>query len=293
MWLNCGKPPCNNNKEAFIFHFYLLFFFPQRRITAHSPPPMNKNSDHILLGRNILAVRIILEKSQFSANKGRDKIMKRTILATLCASFLLTGAVVASPLTDYSQGNIAIDLYYSKPKFDEIRPLITLEYGKKSTWDCSGTFGLGNKLAFQYTQLSPETSPYIDAWANIVMRLKIQEFNVLYQVTPNMSVYSGLVKAQGAWWENTTGNYFPSNTRSLWQFGAQGYTKLAAKLIGFAAVGLGNGYNSYNIGIGYKIAQNLELNAVYDYKKVKHLQDSIGEYGIHTQGMKYGITYKF
>ena len=44
--------------------------------------------------------------------------MKNRIVMTLCAVILSSGAVSASPLTNYSAGKAVIDLNYSQGKLD-------------------------------------------------------------------------------------------------------------------------------------------------------------------------------
>ena len=221
--------------------------------------------------------------------------MKKAVLATFCVSMLLTGMASASPLTDYSAGKVSIDINYSKPGID-FNGYWEASFNKKANWDFAGTFGLGNKFALQYAQANTGSNPtslydgsYTDSY-----KLHAQQFNVLYQLDKNFSLYTGIIKVDGTYTYHASVESAPSNTKNIWQFGVQGHTKLADKLTGFASLGIGKDLNTYNIGFGYEFAPNLEFNMMYDYKKVKKLaDDAVPNYDIAVKGLKYGITYKF
>ena len=230
--------------------------------------------------------------------------MKKTILVTLCLVVLLTSVAVASPLMDYSVGKAAIDLNYSRAKLDNSGAMVggfykwDNSYDGKGKWDFAGTIGLGKGFAFQYAQSSPQSKTYYDFIGDYDVNYKLcmTEFTVFYQLNPNISAYTGLVKAKGTWNYSTTGE-LSTDTKNIWQFGVQGYKKFDSKLTGFASAGVGRGFSAYKIGLGYEVVPNLEINAWYDYKKVKDMatQDSFISYSedATVKGMKYGITYKF
>lgn len=226
--------------------------------------------------------------------------MKKTVLASFCVSMLLTGMASASPLTDYSAGKVSIDINYSKQGIDYRDDEDNVSFNKKGNWDFAGTFGLGNKFALQYAQANTGSTPtsvyvaYYDKYFTDSYKLHTQQFNVLYQLDKNFSVYTGIVKVDGTYTIHDNNKDWPSNTKNIWQFGVQGHTKLADKLTGFASLGIGKDLNTYNIGFGYEFAPNLEFNMMYDYKKVKKLaDDAVPNYDIAVKGLKYGITYKF
>lgn len=223
---------------------------------------------------------------------------------TLCAVILSSGAVSASPLTNYSAGKAVIDLNYSQGKLDNSGGKTdgsynwSSSYDGKSKWDFSGTVGLGNRFALQYAQSSPESKTYNDFIGDydFSYKLSTKEFNVFYQLNENVSAYTGFVQAKGSWNYSDTGE-ISTDMRKIWQVGIQGYKKIAPNLTGFASVGVGSGFTAYKIGLGYEVARNLEINAWYDYMKVKDMasraysKDYMEDATV--KGMKYGITYKF
>ena len=219
-------------------------------------------------------------------------MLKKTFFVTLFVSILLSGAAAASPLTDYSAGKVAIDASYSKPT------VINDEYVQgsfdrdgKGKWDFAGTFGLGNKFAIQYSQATLDVPIFVVAST----KMDTKKFNVLYQLNPNVSVYSGLVRATTTWSYYSGGNYV--DTRNIWQFGIEGHAKLADKLVGFASLGAGSGLETFNIGLGYEVAPNVEVNVGYGYNKIKdftYINSTPGyKEDFTAKGMKYGVTFKF
>lgn len=227
--------------------------------------------------------------------------MRKTVLTTFCLSMLLTGVAAASPLTDYSPGKVSLDINYSKQGIDFKQGEAEQSFNKKGNWDFAGTFGLGNKFAVQYAQANTGPNPttthdqagnlrdgYTDSY-----KLHTQQFNILYQLDKSFSIYTGMFRVDGTWTNYDLAKNYQSNTKNLWQFGVLGHTKLADKLTGFAALGIGKSLNTYHVGLGYAFAPHLEFNIIYDYKKVKGLYDEVGKYDITAKGMKYGITYKF
>lgn len=223
--------------------------------------------------------------------------MKKLFLSTCCAALVVTGAASASPLTDYSAGKVAIDINYSNQSVDLNNPgLDPLSFNKKSNWDFAGTFGVGNKFAFQYIHANTDSNPisYVSGSDTYLhsYKLNTKQLNVLYQLDKNLSVYTGIARVDGT--DTDAGVNFPSNTKNIWQIGLVGTTKAADKLTGFAGVGVGKDLMTYTIGLGYEIAPQLEFNVIYDYKKVRGLRDSVtDDYSITAKGMKYGLTYKF
>ena len=139
--------------------------------------------------------------------------MKKTILVTLCLCALLTSAVAASPLTDYSAGKVSIDASYSKPSMSNYEYPNTNKCDGKGKWDYTATIGIGNKLAIQYSQANPTAD---ETSLGNSMELNIKEYNLLYQLDPNFSVYTGIVRGSAKWYGDTE-----SASKNRWQIGIQ------------------------------------------------------------------------
>lgn len=228
--------------------------------------------------------------------------MKKKVLATLAALTLVSSVGFASPLTDYSAGKTAIDLNLRSSDVKDN------EYSldKKSNLDWGVTTGLGNKLAIQYNGYNAKSKDTVytsNAYETNRMNceLKIQEFNVLYKLDRNVSVYTGLVtmKASSLENDNVGGVDIPypysSNTKKKMQFGLVGSTKLADKTSAYASVGVASDYTNWKIGVSQEIAPNLELNVDYRRLQAKKMtyDNGGGVADITVKGIGYGITYKF
>lgn len=156
--------------------------------------------------------------------------MKKTVF-TLVLIFSIMSVCAASPLTDYSQGKVAIDYTY-RPSFDmETSPEVSgseniqkpvdyinneinkreKNFSGKAKLDWGITAGLGNNWAFQYRGLKAEadgnTYPIENPpTANLVKsnnsplavtltpQVKSQEFNALYKLSEGFSAFAGLVE---------------------------------------------------------------------------------------------------
>lgn len=215
--------------------------------------------------------------------------MKKPLLITICLLAFFTCSVSASPLTNYSAGNFSIDVNYSKPTMSNDEHPNTYDCNGKGKWDYAATVGIGNKFAIQYSRANPTADE--NSFGN-KLKLTIKEYNLLYQLNPNVSVYAGIVSGSAEWYGN-----LESAAKNRWQIGVQYYKPVADKLIGFASAAAGKDVQKYNIGLGYEFAPNLEMNVGYQYSKIKNFT---GYYTDPTyvedwtyKGMKYGVTYKF
>jgi len=116
------------------------------------------------------------------------------------------------------------------------------------------------------------------------------EFNVLYQINPNVSAFVGYTRSTGK--INWSG-YSEEQSKSGYHVGVIGQTKIADAVTAWASASAGNRLTSYEIGLGYDVAMNTELNLFYRYLKYKDF-DVLGEDVDATiKGLGAGVTYKF
>ncbi len=232
--------------------------------------------------------------------------MKKACLTILCL-FVFSAVGFASPLTDYSQGKVAVDL--------AVRPSSNLDIaggdldGSNSNFDGGLTFGLGNKFAFQWATQNSKSKDYSGtvtyglntATGSIHTDLNANQFNVLYQLDKNVSAFVGYTQAKNDVVANGTINGVAINgtaggkTVNGWQVGLQGSTPLSDKVTGYGIVGVGSKINSFEAGISYAFAPNTELNVFYKNTKYKDLEFDAapGKYDVQVDGLGVGVTFKF
>jgi hypothetical protein len=239
--------------------------------------------------------------------------MKKKILLTLAAAMAVTSVSFASPLSNYEKGSLAIDLNTS------ISPKVEIDVGDLSASDDAKnrlgagiTYGIGNKLALQYKfsdnktkdYFYEETGPGYYENGRENAQIAAHELNVLYQINPNVSAFVGLTRtnAKVNWSYNygpNSGNIIDSESgkekqsQNGYQVGFIAQTKLAENVTGWASASAGNKVTSYEIGVGYDVAKNTELNLFYRNNKYKDFDVDGTNFDVTTKGLGAGVTVKF
>ncbi len=221
--------------------------------------------------------------------------MKKKVLATLAALSVATSVGFASPLNDFSQGKVAVDISVRPSNDLKVSDLGTFD--GKTAWDYGLTVGLGNNLAFQYKNYNPKSKDYdLFGVTTANGRLDTQEFNLLYKLDKNFTVFTGMNQAKSIYHINGAGD-FTGNTKNNWQIGVTGQTSLGDKVTGYATIAAGQDTSSYKIGASYAIDKNVDFDIFYGenkYNKVKYdstLASATADYTV--KGLGYGVTYKF
>lgn len=193
--------------------------------------------------------------------------MKKIVGLTATFALALSTACFASPSMDYNQGATSIDLSVSSAS-------VTPDYGSKldgsSSLSGAITTGLGGDFALQYKYNNYKTDD---------PTVKSQEFNLLYKLDKGLAVFAGDVRNEMTY----------TNTVNGLQVGLIGTVPIAERTNAYGIVGTGNKINSYEVGIGYQIAKNTELNVAYRDAKFKDFDSG----DVTVKGMSYGISYKF
>lgn len=227
--------------------------------------------------------------------------MKKKVLATLAALSVVTSVGLASPLNDFSQGKVAVDI--------SARPSNDLKvsdswgsgtYDGKTSWDYGLTVGLGNNFAFQYKNYNPKSKDYSLSGVTANGKLDTQEFNILYKLDNNFTVFTGMNQAKSIYSISGAGDY-TGDTKNNWQIGVTGQTSLGDKVTGYATIAAGQDTSAYKIGASYAIDKNVDFDIFYGenkYKKVKYNNTLGAFYGASDadytiKGIGYGVTYKF
>lgn len=221
--------------------------------------------------------------------------MKRLVITIICL-VAMTGSAFASPLTDYSAGKVAVDFtFYPNLKMEADHSdggIVKTDAKQKFAFGL--TTGLGNKWAVQYRYFSPEGVDPIST--DRTNRTKTQEFNLLYQLNKNWSVFAGYHSAKydlsfyDSVWSQT-------HTKGTAQFGLIGSTKIFDKTRLFGSAGFGNRLTNLEFGLSYEVSPNLEFNLTYRYFNSDKLKFTAPFTGVTLDtkftGWGLGITCKF
>lgn len=226
----------------------------------------------------------------------------KKILTILAATMTITSVSFASPLTNYTEGQVSIDL----------NPNISSDSSKEQVAGAI-TYAVNNKLAVQYKHADNKTKNYfyieeVTPWSYenkfAHAQLIAYEINVLYQIDHNIAAYAGWAKetAKMNWFynagsssSNITYSESGSNKKSQnsFQLGLVGQTHFTEDLTGWASIAAGSNIMSYEVGLGYDITKNTECNVFYRYNKYKGFNFDDGDIDVTIQGLGAGITLKF
>lgn len=208
------------------------------------------------------------------------------ILCVVLCSLMTAGVTLASPLTDYSAGKVALDVNWTpNTKLEGSTAFGSESFdGKNGNFDFGLTAGLGNKWAIQYRYANPVSKDF----ASYHVGLRSQEVNLLYQLNNNLSAFIG-------WHQAKISTNFPvaADNRNSWQIGLIGTTEIAKKTSLYGIVGAGSGLFSAEAGVAYAFDKSLDLNLFYRYKRVDSLKVYSEEIDTTAKGFGLGITYKF
>lgn len=225
--------------------------------------------------------------------------MKKKVLGMVAALSLITSVGFAAPLNDFSQGKVAIDVS-ARPSGDIKVSDSTgsATYDGKTNWEYGVTVGLGNNFAFEYKNFNPKSKDYNLSGYTANGKLDTQEFNILYKVDKNFTVFTGVNTVKSEY--SVGGLDLDGDSETNWQLGVTGQAPIGKNLTGYATVAAGQDSHSWKIGAAYAIDKNLDFNLFYaenKYNKVKYndnLATGFGNDADYTvKGMGYGLTYKF
>lgn len=213
--------------------------------------------------------------------------MKRlmVILAVALCSLLAAGVTMASPLTDYSAGKVALDVNWT-PSLDmegKVGGYTLSGDGKNGNFDFGVTAGLGNKWALQYRYANPVSKDYYGFHAGV----RNQEVNVLYQFDKNLSAFVGWHQAK------LTSSVGDGDNKNTWQIGLVGTTEIAKKTTLYGIVGAGSSLFSAEAGVAYALNKDLDVNLFYRYKRMDDLKAGSLAVDTEIKGFGLGLTYRF
>lgn len=197
--------------------------------------------------------------------------------AALTAAAIMTAcfstSAFAAPLKNYDVGKFAVDAGITFPS--------SLKGGnyKMSKSDSSyygATVGIGKRMALNYQW---------DKYKGSDGDLTAQQFNLMYQLLPNVSAYAGWLGADA---DVDFGNGKKKNSAHA---GLQAHFDIPLLFTVYGNVGVGTKSNAYEIGISKPLFNNIELNLSYYDGKFKDVIG--GDEEMRAKGVQMGVTVKF
>ncbi len=197
--------------------------------------------------------------------------------AALTAAAIMTAcfstSAFAAPLKNYDVGKFAVDAGITFPS--------SLKGGnyKMSKSDSSyygATVGIGKRMALNYQW---------DKYKGSDGDLTAQQFNLMYQLLPNVSAYAGWLGADA---DVDFGNGKKKNSAHA---GLQAHFDIPLLFTVYGNVGVGTMSSAYEIGISKPLFNNIELNLSYYDGKFKDVIG--GDEEMRAKGVQMGVTVKF
>ena len=196
--------------------------------------------------------------------------------AALTAAAIMTAcfstSAFAAPLKNYDAGKFAIDAGVTLPS--------TLKGGnykmsKSDSGYYGATVGIGKRMAVNYNY---------DQFKGGDGDLTAQQFNLMYQLLPNVSAYAGWVGAEAD-------TNFGGKKKNSAHAGLQAHFDIPLLFTVWGNVSAGTKSTAYEIGISKPLFNNIELNLSYYDGKYKDLLADDAE--MKAKGVQMGVTVKF
>lgn len=197
--------------------------------------------------------------------------------AALTAAAIMTAcfstSAFAAPLKNYDVGKFSVDAGITFPS--------SLKGGnyKMSKSDSSyygATVGIGKRMALNYQW---------DKYKGSDGDLTAQQFNLMYQLLPNVSAYAGWLGA------DADVDFSNGKKKNSAHAGLQAHFDIPLLFTVYGNVGVGTKSNAYEIGISKPLFNNIELNLSYYDGKFKDVID--GDEEMRAKGVQMGVTVKF
>ena len=223
--------------------------------------------------------------------------MKKVLLGLVVGMSLSTAAAGASPLEDYSLGRAEINVGTAVIPAMAVTTALegmgssTDKTDARNRIEGGATVGLGHNLALQFKYVDSQRKPG-DAEYN----MRTQEYNLRCKLDKNVSVYVGELHARFAM---KYAGKESSASRNMLQAGVQYEAKLGKNLTGWAGMGFGSNLQHYELGLGYALTKNLDLDLSYQYTQVKDFTQNLAGAGdefrrdVTAKGLYAGLSYKF
>ena len=202
--------------------------------------------------------------------------MKKIVLGVIAASLLATSSAYAAPMTSMDKGTGKIDAAFTmgsslKGEGSEGQ---SIDFGGNNRYRLGATYGLGDKLGIDY-KYAAHAGDYDSS-------VQSHQLNLMYQFNPNVAAFAGYV-------HNRAKVQSESNTQNGYQVGVLANMKIAKRTTAWASIGVGNKITAYEIGVGYDLTKNFDVNLFYNDTKYKGFDAA----DFKTHGVNLGVTYHF
>ena len=223
--------------------------------------------------------------------------MKKVLLVVAASMILMMSCVIAfaSPYTDFEKGSSSAEIGIMRSELKTSDSGGSIDWDKKTNFDLGFTTGLNDKLALQYKYQNSDSGNGNYLGLSGSVDSKVHELNLLYKLNPNAYAFIGFQRLSGDLTVSGLGSASIDST-TVAQIGVTGVTKLSDNLNGWGTVAVGDDNYSYELGLGYALAKNTDLNLFYRYKKFDNLEfkDLPGyEFDAKNKGLGVSVTYKF
>lgn len=265
--------------------------------------------------------------------------MKKSLFMAILLVIFVAGGVLAAPLDDYSKaGNVGISIYTIRSDSKDKRQTATDDsvnntyfsrsffYDNKWNWGGEITVSFAPCWAFStdYSQVKSNKGNFFnDGMHNMNMKTKLTSTNIKlkYQAYKDSRIfiapYLGVAVNKLRQTDKTvefTGLYseahsFESKRKSNLLAGLTLVYSLdkTGSLKTYFDAAVGSNVYSYNIGLSYRLAKNLDLDFGYKYSQIKNLKYSYpvanypntfrpadnGKIKNTSKGIYFGLSYKF
>jgi len=202
--------------------------------------------------------------------------MKKIVLGVIAASLLATSSAYAAPMTSMDKGTGKIDAAFTMGSSlkGEGSGGQSIDFGGNNRYRLGATYGLGDKLGIDY-KYAAHAGDYDSS-------VQSHQLNLMYQFNPNVAAFAGYV-------HNRAKVQSESNTQNGYQVGVLANMKIAKRTTAWASIGVGNKITAYEIGVGYDLTKNFDVNLFYNDTKYKGFDAA----DFKTHGVNLGVTYHF
>ena len=220
--------------------------------------------------------------------------MKKKIALTVASLFLMSSMAFAAPMTEYEAGKISIDLTFRGSKnstdwsggFKE-------NFDRKYNFEPSITVGVAEGLAVQFRNTnakSKNTNPVNILGESGTSKIRANEFNVLYSVAPNASVFVGYVNSKVTNNYDDFGfEYSVEGKNNTYQLGVLGSMPFSDRFSGYGVLAIGGkSWRNYELGVSYGLSDDMDFNVSY-----RHIESNFVNADVKAKGFGFGITYRF
>jgi len=201
--------------------------------------------------------------------------MKKILLGAVALSLLATSAAYAAPMTSMEKGKGKVDAAFTMgSSLKGEGEGESIDFGGNNRYRLGATYGLGDKLGIDY-KYAAHAGDYDSS-------VQSHQLNLMYQFNPNVAAFVGYV-------HNRAKVLGTSDTQNGYQVGVLGRMEIAKRTSAWASIGLGNKITAYEIGVGYDLTKNFDVNLFYNDTKYKGFDGA----DFKTHNVNLGVTYHF